>query len=74
VHDYAQRLFVRSSILRCRKFSDFDVTVVAQEDVPVRIHIKLVKQGLNIGAPLENGLVRIEEADNAVVTKLHSDP
>jgi hypothetical protein len=40
----------------------------------MRIHIKLVKQRLDKGAPLENGLVRIEEADNAVAVELHSDP
>lgn len=40
----------------------------------VRIHIKLVKQRLDKGAPFENGLVGMKETDNAVAVELHSDP
>jgi hypothetical protein len=57
-----------------RTSSDFDVAVTAQEDVSVRIRSKLVKQRLDKGAPLENGLVRMKEADNTVAIELHSDP
>jgi hypothetical protein len=63
-----------SSIQRCRSASDFGVTVTAQQDASVRIHIKLVKQRLDKGSPLENGFVGIKEADNAMAVELHSDP
>jgi hypothetical protein len=63
-----------SSIQRCRSASDFGVTVTAHQDASVRIHIKLVKQRLDKGSPLENGLVGIKEADNAMAVELHSDP
>jgi hypothetical protein len=75
-HDYGQQpfLFFVSSILLCRRSSDFDVTVTAQGDVSVRVHIKLVKQRLDKGAPFENALVGMKETDNAVAVELHSDP